>query len=131
MRMLTILLILLLSSCTIYKVKTERDDTGLLTSNVTVLSTRNFKRVGGGYVRAGADASFDFAAEGVSQPIAVWRERPGVLLHDGIRFPVSDGFYLAGSRDPRELVRPANSGSLPSQVQERAVPLGIASRLVE
>lgn len=64
----TILVLILLSGCTFYSVKTERDENGLLRSDVKVASSRNFKRIGGGYEREGSDAAFDFQAEGVTQP---------------------------------------------------------------
>ena len=63
-----VLLAILLTSCSIYKIKTERDASGILKTKVSVYSSREIEQIGGAYGRDGPDAYFDFNAQGVTQP---------------------------------------------------------------
>jgi hypothetical protein len=67
MKTLTIILFaILLSSCTSYTVKREFDpNTGVLSTEVKVRSTRDLEQPVVKYARTGADATFDFQAASV------------------------------------------------------------------
>ena len=68
MKILISLLILFLSGCTIYKVKTERNPDGLVTVTARIYSSRSFEAPNLAYDRKGTDASFMFSADSVNQP---------------------------------------------------------------
>ena len=65
---LSILILFLLTSCTIYKVKTERSSDGLVTVEANIYSTRSFTAPNLAYERGEKTASFMFSADDVSQP---------------------------------------------------------------
>ena len=66
--LLSLLCLCLISGCSIYKIKTKRDETGVVTTNVSVYSSREIQEINGAYGRDGPDAYFDFGAKGVTQP---------------------------------------------------------------
>ncbi len=68
MKILLSVLIVLLSGCTIYKIKSERDETGLVTTNVSIYTSRNLVDPTVAYTRKGTDASFNFGAASTTQP---------------------------------------------------------------
>ena len=66
--LVTILVLILLSGCTIYKVKTERNPNGDVTVTANIYSSRSFTAPNLAYDRVGSDASFQFSADDVNQP---------------------------------------------------------------
>ena len=68
MKLFLAILILFLSGCTIYKVKTERDAQGLVVVTAKIYSTRSFTAPNLAYERGEKTASFMFSADDVSQP---------------------------------------------------------------
>jgi hypothetical protein len=65
---LIVLMAVLLSGCTIYRVQTERDTAGNITVTANIYSSRSFTAPELAYIREGADASFTFGADGTTQP---------------------------------------------------------------
>jgi hypothetical protein len=65
---LIVLIAVLLSGCTIYKVKTERDAQGLVIVTAKIYSTRSFTAPNLAYERGEKTASFQFSADDVNQP---------------------------------------------------------------
>ena len=69
MKILTFILVLiLLSGCTIYRVKTVRNPNGDVTVTANIYSSRSFTAPNLAYDRVGTDASFQFSADDVNQP---------------------------------------------------------------
>ena len=65
---LIVLIAALLSSCTVYKVKTERDTAGNITVTANIYSSRTFTAPNLAYERGEEGASFQFSADDVNQP---------------------------------------------------------------
>lgn len=63
-----ILVVFLLSGCTIYRVQTERGADGVVTVTANIYSSRSFTAPNLAYDRVGSDASFQFSADDVNQP---------------------------------------------------------------
>ena len=63
-----LVIVLLVSGCTIYKIQSERDAEGILKTTVDVYTTRNLMDPVVKYTRQGANATFDFGASSTTQP---------------------------------------------------------------
>ena len=68
MKYLAIVLTLLLCSCTVYRVETQRSPDGLVTVKANIYSTREFETPNLEYERGETDASFMFSADKATQP---------------------------------------------------------------
>ncbi len=64
---LILALILTVTSCTIYRITSERDEDGIVKTTANIYSTRKMTAVDLGYARDGPDASFTFSADEVNQ----------------------------------------------------------------